>query len=1177
MKIVKIIILLVIASSTSFAQNWLDFKKPEIIKDGSGYSNFDQSFGIFEDNQGNLYHTGYFDGEITFGTSTLVSKGGRDIFVAKVNKDGGWLWAVSAGGTSTDFARDIACDNSGNIFITGYFYGTCYFGMIELSSQASSDVFVAKINSNGEWQWAKSGNGSGFNRANSITCDNLGNAYITGSFEANITFGNTTLSTSGNRDIFVVKVNSNGNFDWVVKAGGSGQDESLSIKYNINNSFAMITGYFSTTANFGNLSVVSAGGRDVYVARIGSNGTWAWVANVGTSGSEEARAIAVDGSGNGIVTGFYTNAIAFGANNLPQGTERDIFVAKIDKDGAWNWAARGFGAGNDEPNSIGVDNNGNAYVVGSFLDKVNFGNTELTSTADRNFFVARITNSGVWSWGRAATGNSTIEAGGISVSSTGVCCLSGSFYSNIIINNNTYNTLGESDIFVARIAANGTWAWGQTKGGVTGITTGDGIAIDSIGNIIYTGSFFGKIKIGNTTLTSNGNTDIYLAKYSVDNGWLWAKSFGGINADGAKSIVTDGDNNIYLTGNFENSIAFGSQNLTSLGMSDAFIAKFDSQGDCIWANSIGAEDNDFGSEVILRDDFIIISGVYTNRPYLGLTRLTNRGNEDVYLSKMSLDGDYEWAISLGSSQYETVNDLTFDADDNILITGGFEGNCYFGNIITSSKGGDDVYIAKASSNGQWIWSVGAGSESFQESGWGITTDNDKNVYVTGTFRGFALFGGEYLISNGQTDVFITKLDSSGNWIWNKGFGSTGIDYSYGLKQVNERLTLIGAVSSSFSVDNQLFISNGNTRNAFIANLNLSGVMQWVRSDENSGVSEIKDLVVTPQGMSYLIGNYIEKVKFSNYISTESNSIDNNAFFAINGFIPPKPDWDHRDSTGKSSIVHIPRNINPKVNDRNLIVGDAVGVFYSRNNNLYCAGMSYFDGNDMQITIWGDDHNTPVKDGFTDDEKYTFKVWDVLNAEEITYNVRYASGPDKFANTAVSELLQLPIVYDTLRIPLNQGWNMVSSYVLPKSTNIDSVFNDIKSKITLVKNGAGLTYIPDYQINNIGSWNILNGYQIHAKQSTEIIILGDIVQPENTQFNLSSGWSMISFTRNSQMNCEIAFQSLVQEGKLVLAKSGSGLNFIPQYGINTIGNLKPGQGYQIYLNAPATFSFPENDD
>ena len=87
MKIVKIIILLVIASSTSFAQNWLDFKKPEIIKDGSGYSNFDQSFGIFEDNQGNLYHTGYFDGEITFGTSTLVSKGVIYLFFAKVNKD----------------------------------------------------------------------------------------------------------------------------------------------------------------------------------------------------------------------------------------------------------------------------------------------------------------------------------------------------------------------------------------------------------------------------------------------------------------------------------------------------------------------------------------------------------------------------------------------------------------------------------------------------------------------------------------------------------------------------------------------------------------------------------------------------------------------------------------------------------------------------------------------------------------------------------------------------------------------------------------------------------------------------------------------------------------------------------------------------------------------------------
>jgi hypothetical protein len=168
------------------------------------------------------------------------------------------------------------------------------------------------------------------------------------------------------------------------------------------------------------------------------------------------------------------------------------------------------------------------------------------------------------------------------------------------------------------------------------------------------------------------------------------------------------------------------------------------------------------------------------------------------------------------------------------------------------------------------------------------------------------------------------------------------------------------------------------------------------------------------------------------------------------------------------------------------------------------------------------------------------------------------------------------VIDCINIILSSGWNMVSSYVKPVQPDLmPNVCSDAIDNLVIAKNNNGEVYIPSYNINNIGSWNVKQGYQVYVRNKDTIIIKGFSVIPENNPISLSSGWNIISYLRNSEMNCETAFASITDDNNLVIVKDNFGNVYIPSYGINTIGNLKPGQGYQIYVLNSDVLVYPGN--
>ena len=450
MKKTFIFFILVLCSVALFAQNvdWLWAKK-------AGGTSYDSSSSIAVDANGNSYITGYFYGSATFGTTTLTSSGGSDIFVAKLDINGNWLWAKKAGGTDFDFGNSIAVDANGNSYVTGYFSGSANFGTTTLTSSSEyyTEIYVAKLDINGNWLWANKAGGTGWDYGYGIAVDANGNSYVTGAFAESAIFGTTTLTSSGGSDIFVAKLDSSGNWLWAKQAGGTDYDDGYGIVVDINGN-SYVTGiFYSSNCSFGSTTLTSSGGSDIFVAKLDINGNWLWAKQAGGTDNDFGYGIAVDANGNSYITGGFKESATFGTTTLTSSGyyDYDIFVTKLDIDGNWLWAKQAGGTGDEGSNSIAVDANGNSYITSGFEESVNFGTTTLTSSGYLDIFVAKIDHNGNWLWAKQAGGAIDDCGYGIAVDANGNSYVTGFFMESANFGTTTLTSSGDRDIFVAKL------------------------------------------------------------------------------------------------------------------------------------------------------------------------------------------------------------------------------------------------------------------------------------------------------------------------------------------------------------------------------------------------------------------------------------------------------------------------------------------------------------------------------------------------------------------------------------------------------------------------------------------------------------------------------------------------------------------------------------------------------
>ena len=382
---------------------------------------------IAVDAAGNSYAVGFFTEKVQFGATTLVSQGRSDLFVAKLSSAGNWEWAVAAGGDGSDNAAGVAVDATGRVFVTGSFSQRVGFGRTVLTSRGDQDVFVAQLSARtGQWQWATAGGGPNLDRACALSLGSTGELLVAGQFAETATFGTSPLVSRGSTDAFVARLTRAGTWQWATAAGGADNDEASALATNAAGE-VYVTGYFSNTGTFGAATLTGQGMDDAFVGKLTSAGRWLWATAATGSNTAYGKALTADPTGGVFVTGSCSGTAVFGATQLRGDGSDDGFVARLTDTGQWQWVTVLASNYLESIAGIALDKAGKLYVAGTFSKTIRGGAFQLTSRGHQDVFVGYLTRAGTWLGLVAAGGLAPDEASALALAPTGEICVGGTF------------------------------------------------------------------------------------------------------------------------------------------------------------------------------------------------------------------------------------------------------------------------------------------------------------------------------------------------------------------------------------------------------------------------------------------------------------------------------------------------------------------------------------------------------------------------------------------------------------------------------------------------------------------------------------------------------------------------------------------------------------------------------
>ncbi len=782
----------------------------------------------------------------------------QDVFIVKYNTLGKALWSARVGSAGADIGYGITTDSAGNVYVTGQSSfginmasfnsdGTAF--TTTLANSGGNDTFVVKYNTSGFVQWVARVASTGTDIGFAITTDSGGNVYVTGqggsatvtAFSSNGTAFATTLSNSGSGDAFIVKYNTSGIVQWVARVAtvlaadigyGIATDSSGNVYVTGQAGSGTVTAFNSDGSAFAT-TLVSSGGTDTFIVKYNTSGLVQWLARVASTGQDLGYGIATDSGGNVYVTGqggqatvtaFNFNGTSF-VTTLSNSGGTDAFVVKYDTTGLVQWVAKIASTGADIGFAITTDSGGNVYVTGqggsatvtAFNSNGTSFATTLPNSGGGDAFIVKYNTSGVVQWvARIASIGSDI-AYGIATDSSGNVYITGqggnirilsAFNSNGTAFGTTIANSGSTDTFIVKYNTSGFVQW-VTRIASNAFDNGRAITVDSSSNVYLTGQFLGmQFSIYGqglslfATRASNGGSDVFIVKYTTTGSPQWVAVIAVFSADIGYGIATDSGGNVYVTGQ---------------GGASGPITAFNSDGTSF------------------------------------ATTLPNSGSNDTFVVKYNTSGFVQWVAKIASTGADIGRGIATDSAGNVYVTGqggadvvvtAFNSNGTAFATTLSNSGNNDAFLVKYNTNGfvQWVARVASGGADI---GYGIDTDSDGNVYITGqggsnaeitAFNSNGTAFATTLGGSGSNDTFIVKYNTSGFVQWVARLGSTGADIGFAITTDSAGNVYVtgqggaGAVVTAFNSNGTSFtttLPNSGGTDAFIVKYNTSGVVQWV--------------------------------------------------------------------------------------------------------------------------------------------------------------------------------------------------------------------------------------------------------------------------------------------------------------------------------------------------------------
>ena len=338
-----------------------------------------------------------------------------------------------------------------------------------------------------------------------------------------------------------------------------------------------------------------------------------------------------------------------------------------------------------------------------------------------------------------------------------------------------------------------SWVWAKSAGNMW-YEEATAIAIDASGNTYITG-FYNEanptpytISFGTSTITSVLGKDAFVAKYDPTGTLLWVRSAGGTGDDLGKGIAVDASGNVYITGQFSStSMVFDTVTISTTAFNDAFIAKYNSSGDILWAKKVGGAGGDYGYSIgVDAASNCYITGYFNSSTVIiGSSTLSNpfsgTGGYQFFIAKYDAFGNPVWGKATTSSSQSTGNDIAVDAAGNSYVTGFFSSAATF-DAISLTGAGKDIFIAKYDPSGTAVWAKSANGTA-EDMGMSIAIDASGNSYMTGYFKGNSIvIGGTTLTNSGapDSDILVAKYDVAGTMLWVKKPVAYGFDMPLGI-------------------------------------------------------------------------------------------------------------------------------------------------------------------------------------------------------------------------------------------------------------------------------------------------------------------------------------------------------------------------------------------------------------